>query len=1074
MDKNYLDALDKYFATLENTGSIDQKTKNMLFMNMSLGKIGENVNLTEEQKEIVKNYFNCMKHNSCFSNSLKDSCCQTSRCSDSQVQADWTEENPYSDSYIQHKPEIPEHFQGKNVLANSPISPENSVDPTDNDTTYLNHVENEEVTDGGSLKIQGDGGVSVSAENGTLTIFAEDVDVDLLIPITYNDLKTLRNNNGLKPGCRYRIIDYVTKANIDLDEFDPADVYPEDLPYLSFSANHPFDIVVLATSTNKLSETARAIKHDGDTYFAKSNLEAWELKYSLDNDLRYEWIIDPFNEGIRFDGPVAYNEIDDKSYDQNPPITHVTTIQSVNDMTPEPVVPQWLYDQLDEMGQYEQSINPGVVINYSIVENYKVDNANYGFIKIADFWSYTQNERVIYFNRAAVVREEKSFGGDSQVYEYIVVYDNENPNVWTVETEDPEQSFDLGISPLIKQWWVLVKDWREVKIGEPKKINLPVHDCKGVVFYMKDEFNNEANYDFKNIVYCYGHESFPIKYKTKDTYIIPNDMSNPTQVSEYGNDVEYVYDNNTGYYVPYHNGEQCLVAYNDEQTNPNMIVLRYVDIQYNSENDYGKINYAGTSSLVGNTNYTTIFSYQGDPGKIRIKADPINPSEYELGLYLGYTFSKGYEEFNAKNKTHEKKSLTGKETKEELKEILKNRTHTFKDYKSDKKKTITSSALQELSAKNIKKDEPKKRTLSERKSRILQLAEKYKKDNIENIFGFKQNTKTSDAKNNTKSDNGSTFWLTLDASLNDFDYELYDKYMPSVIGENKVHGYVVNYNKNYDPANPDTSVFGCYTLPMALFLLDYDYGDVAMTFNKIYLDGYDGVIVFDTLWFEGNKLDFPYNKAGLYYVYAYSFGAMYNFGDYYTDYIIGSPDSMDDDHDEEWHQGDYRFLKNKPNIPEDNTLYITLYGDNDSLDVDYQTLSDAIVNGKIIILYDERNDRYMSCVYEDDTSNGINIRTVIDQYDYKKDGKIQLCDVIVLNWPYNDSLNVRRSKFQLRDNSLGGEICNNQVVKSNEIPNLISGQLLIQYDFYYAYDTGKMYFATSNSTLLEITTTPYV
>ena len=50
------------------------------------------------------------------------------------------------------------------------------------------------------------------------------------------------------------------------------------------SAGHPFDIIVLATDVNTLNENAKAIKHEGDTYFANSNLDAWEIKYDLDND----------------------------------------------------------------------------------------------------------------------------------------------------------------------------------------------------------------------------------------------------------------------------------------------------------------------------------------------------------------------------------------------------------------------------------------------------------------------------------------------------------------------------------------------------------------------------------------------------------------------------------------------------------------------------------------------------------------------------------------------------------------------------------------------------------------------
>lgn len=99
--------------------------------------------------------------------------------------------------------------------------------------------------------------------------------------ITYSDLVTARNNNNLKPGTWYRITDYTTTTT-------QADTQ---------SAGHNFDIIVLATSSNTLSEEARAIKHDGDTYFANSNLNAWKVWYCLDNNkVKYNWADDSVDE----------------------------------------------------------------------------------------------------------------------------------------------------------------------------------------------------------------------------------------------------------------------------------------------------------------------------------------------------------------------------------------------------------------------------------------------------------------------------------------------------------------------------------------------------------------------------------------------------------------------------------------------------------------------------------------------------------------------------------------------------------------------------------------------------------
>ena len=92
--------------------------------------------------------------------------------------------------------------------------------------------------------------------------------------ITYADLKALRDAGKLIPGQSYRITDYTcttTQAGTQ-------------------SAGHVFDIIVVADSESKLNESARAISHEGDTYFSACNLAAWKLQYCLDNDTdRFEW-----------------------------------------------------------------------------------------------------------------------------------------------------------------------------------------------------------------------------------------------------------------------------------------------------------------------------------------------------------------------------------------------------------------------------------------------------------------------------------------------------------------------------------------------------------------------------------------------------------------------------------------------------------------------------------------------------------------------------------------------------------------------------------------------------------------
>lgn len=132
--------------------------------------------------------------------------------------------------------------------------------------------------------------------------YQSDLNENLMMGITripWKELLAMRNDGIMCPGMLYRITDYGTKFNPDLKDVD--------------SAVHQFDVVVLALSKSELDENALACVHAGDSYFNKSNLLAWKLKYCLDNDLsRFPWcnsggtgviyhMVDEFNNEAPYD-----------------------------------------------------------------------------------------------------------------------------------------------------------------------------------------------------------------------------------------------------------------------------------------------------------------------------------------------------------------------------------------------------------------------------------------------------------------------------------------------------------------------------------------------------------------------------------------------------------------------------------------------------------------------------------------------------------------------------------------------------------------------------------------------------
>ena len=125
-------------------------------------------------------------------------------------------------------------------------------------------------------------GIMSAKDKKTLNIVS-DMKYQNMSYILYSELKNLRDNSQLVEGRYYRITDFVTTV----DQKD------------AMSAGHAFDIIVLAASPNTLNENAFATQNDDTTYFSQSNLDAWELKYDLDNDKsKYAWADETNGKGV--------------------------------------------------------------------------------------------------------------------------------------------------------------------------------------------------------------------------------------------------------------------------------------------------------------------------------------------------------------------------------------------------------------------------------------------------------------------------------------------------------------------------------------------------------------------------------------------------------------------------------------------------------------------------------------------------------------------------------------------------------------------------------------------------------
>ena len=116
------------------------------------------------------------------------------------------------------------------------------------------------------------------------------------ISLTYAELKALRDSGKMVPGQYYRIIDYVTVMSESIVE----PISGQTLYTHMKSAGHPFDIIVMATSESEISQNASAMHHEGDEYFANSELGAWQIRYRFsDPNKHFEDIYLPEdNKGV--------------------------------------------------------------------------------------------------------------------------------------------------------------------------------------------------------------------------------------------------------------------------------------------------------------------------------------------------------------------------------------------------------------------------------------------------------------------------------------------------------------------------------------------------------------------------------------------------------------------------------------------------------------------------------------------------------------------------------------------------------------------------------------------------------
>lgn len=106
-----------------------------------------------------------------------------------------------------------------------------------------------------------------------------------IMEIAYEYLKPIKDAGQLIPGQMYRITTYFTTTTQENTRRAP-----------NSATYQSFDLILTATSPSSFSETAKAKPNSlSETYWASSNLDAWEIKYCFDNDKTRFWWADETN-----------------------------------------------------------------------------------------------------------------------------------------------------------------------------------------------------------------------------------------------------------------------------------------------------------------------------------------------------------------------------------------------------------------------------------------------------------------------------------------------------------------------------------------------------------------------------------------------------------------------------------------------------------------------------------------------------------------------------------------------------------------------------------------------------------
>lgn len=297
-------------------------------------------------------------------------------------------------------------------------------------------------------------------------------DLDNYVDITRDELFKLVQDEKLIPGRSYRITDYECILNPGINAIATQD--------------DAFAIVVKAISKCELDENANAAFKPN--YSGTLRYNKWQLKYSIYNDIeKYPWAA---HGTLEYDASVVLD---------NPPYSWDDEMVVIWDSTENKYVLDTYVDDDGYRGYYlvtsETDSTPlaETTFNYGDIVYIRIfDNTYTGKIRYTKAMRDSGDGVLVNYMYRTDVDYVRAFKWDINENAYVSVVNN------SMKLKDSEGN-------ILSKRESFTEPEKMMKYVDEDLATFGFHtpNGKGVIYYLKDQYNNEAYYDFKNIAFLF-------------------------------------------------------------------------------------------------------------------------------------------------------------------------------------------------------------------------------------------------------------------------------------------------------------------------------------------------------------------------------------------------------------------------------------------------------------------------------------------------------------------------------------------------------------------------------------------